>query len=456
MSTTKTLTKAAGNAAAMGNAMRSLLPETSVRNLLAGGAAVLAVGMGGMTAWAALAPLHSAVVAQGALAPETGRKTVRHSEGGQIGEILVRGGDTVRAGQVLMRLDATEAETRLEVLNAQWLEMLALEARLQAELFDREAIEWPAELQKRRAGSATVTKLMDNQKTLFDVRRHQLTTEERLIGERVETLREEGASLEQQRTYQTREMKLVQEDIRITQGLLDRGNSTRTKLVELQREEARLMARDKDIEARIAQTKQQAAEAQGDWVKRRNDFREKVLIDLDKARSETARLAEQIRDAANRLANRDIKAPDDGIVVMNGHPAVGGTIVQNEAILDVVPDGRALLAEVHVQPKDIKSITVDLPVKVQLTAYDSRVVGSLDGTVEYVSADRIVDPVSRQDYYLARIRLKDENPEAHEVHKLTIKPGMPVEARILLSARTPLDYLVTPLSQSYIKAFVQE
>lgn len=456
MSTTKTPTKAAGNAAAVGNAMRSLLPETSVRNLLAGGVAVLAVGMGGFTAWAAFAPLHSAVVAQGALAPETGRKTVRHNEGGQIGEILVRGGDAVKAGQVLLRLDATEAETRLEVLNAQWLEMLALEARLHAELFDREAIEWPAELQKRRAGSAGVGKLMDNQKTLFDVRRHQLTTEERLIRERVETLREEGASLEQQRVYQTREMKLVQEDIRITQGLLDRGNSTRTKLVELQREEARLMARDKDIEARIAQTKQQAAEAQGDWVKRRNDFREKVLIDLDKARSETARLAEQIRDAANRLANREIKAPDDGIVVMNGHPAVGGTVVQNEAILDVVPDGRALLAEVHVQPKDIKSVVVGLPVKVQLTAYDSRVVGSLDGTVEYVSADRIADPVTRQDHYLARIRLKDENPEAHEVHKLTIKPGMPVDARILLSARTPLDYLVTPLSNSYVKAFVQE
>ncbi|HEY0835970.1 MAG TPA: HlyD family type I secretion periplasmic adaptor subunit [Azospirillum sp.] len=451
MSTTKT-----SNVAAGASKLRGLLPETSVRNLLAGGAAVLAVGMGGMTAWAALAPLHSAIVAQGALAPETGRKTVKHSEGGKIGEILVRGGDTVKAGQVLMRLDATEAETRLEVFTAQWLEMLALEARLQAELFDREAIEWPAELVKRRAASAAVGKLMDNQLTLFEVRRHQLKTEERLIGERVDTLRDEGESLAQQRGFQTRELKLVQEDMRITQGLLDRGNSTRTKLVELQREEARLMARDKDIEARIAQTKQQAAEAQGDWVKRRNDFREKVLIDLDKARSETARLAEQIRDAANRLANRDLKAPDDGVVVMNGHPAVGGTIVQNEAVLDIVPDGRALLAEVHIQPKDIKSVTVDLPVQVQLTAYDSRVVGSLDGTVEYVSADRIVDPVTRQDYYLARIRLKDENTEAHQVHKLTIKPGMPVEARILLSARTPLDYLVTPLSQSYLKAFVQE
>ncbi len=436
------------------SALRALVPDTRVSGLLAGGFLVLAVGFGGMTAWAALAPLHSAVMANGALAPETGRKVVKHTETAQIDEILVKEGDKVKPGQVLMRLDSTEAATRLQVLTTSWLDTLALEARLTAELFEQAAIEWPGDLARRRGADRAVEKTMSNQETLFQVRRSQLDTEAQLIKERVATLGEEVRSLEEQRKFVAREIALIEDDLRITQGLLTRGNSTRTKLVEQQKEEARLKGRDHELEAKIAQAKQAAVDAQGELMRRRNDFREKVLVDLEKARGEVIKLAEQIRDAANRLETRAIKAPDEGTVVMHSHWAVGGTITANEPILDVIPDERALLAEVKVQPKDIKSLTVDLPVKVQLTAYDSRVVGSLDGTVTYVSADRVLDPVTRQEHYLARIRLKDS--DAHSVQNLTIKPGMPVEARILLSARTPLDYLVQPLSSSYVKAFVQE
>lgn len=435
-------------------ALRALVPDTRVSGLLAGGFMVLAVGFGGMTAWAALAPLHSAVMATGALAPETGRKIVKHTETAQIEAILVREGDKVKAGQVLVRLDSTEAATRLQVLSTSWLETQALEARLTAELFEQPAIEWPEELLRRRGTDRTVEKLMGNQETLFQVRRNQLETEASLTKERAATLREEGKSLQEQRKFLAREIQLIEDDLRITHGLLARGNATRTKLVEQQKEEAQLKGRDRELEARIAQANQAAVDAEGDLLRRRNDFREKVLVDLEKARGDVLRLAEQIRDAANRLETRAIKAPDDGTVVMHSHWAVGGTITANEPILDIIPDDRALLAEVKVQPKDIKSLTVDLPVKVQLTAYDSRVVGSLDGTVTYVSADRVMDPITRQESYIARIKLKDS--DSHQVHNLTIKPGMPVEARILLSARTPLDYLVQPLSHSYVKAFIQE
>lgn len=433
--------------------LRVLLPETNVRNLLIGGTAILVVGFGGMTAWAGLAPLHSAVSAPGVLVPETGRKNVKHSEGGIIGEMLVREGDTVKAGQVLLRFDATEAATRLEVLNTSWLESLAMMARLDAELFEKPAITWSDEIVARRDNTAVV-KLMDNQQKLFDVRRLQLDSEEKVLRERIVTLEEDSRNLAQQRKHLADELRLSDEDVRIQQNLLDRGNTTRTRLVEAQKENARIRGRDTELESRIAQNKQQALEAKADIVKRRNDFREKVLVDLEKARGETSKLAEQMRDAANRLANRDVKAPDAGIVVMHGHPSTGVAIAANEPILDVVPDDQTLLAEVHVQPKDIKSVMPDLPVKVQLTAYDSRVLGTLDGTVEYVSADRLTDQQTRQDYFLTRIRLKDGG--AHTVHNLAIRPGMPVEARILLAGRTPMDYIVQPLSQSYLKAFIQQ
>ena len=434
--------------------LRALLPETNVRNLLLGGCAILTVGFGGMTAWAAFAPLHSAVSAAGVLVPETGRKNVKHSEGGIIGEMLVREGDQVKAGQVLVRFDSTEAATRMEMLTSSWLETLVMMGRLDAELFEKPAIDWPEAIAERRAGNAYVVKLVENQQKLFDVRRQQLSAEEQVLRERIATLDEDSRNLAAQRKHLSNELKLSEEDVRINQGLLDRGNTTRTRLVEAQKESARIHGRDNELESRIIQNKQQALEAKAEIVKRRNDFREKVLVDLEKNRAEGSKLAEQMRDAANRLANRDVKAPDAGIVVMHGHPTAGVAIAANEPILDVVPGDRTLLAEVHVQPKDIKSVAPDLPVKVQLTAYDSRVVGTLDGTVEYVSADRMTDQSTRQDYFLTRIRLKDA--DANSVNKLSIRAGMPVEARILLAGRTPLDYIVQPLSQSYLKAFIQE
>lgn len=430
----------------------ALLPNTSIRRLLVGGFLGIAVGMGGMGLWAGLAPLHSAIVASGALAPETGRKLVKHQEGGQVAEVLVRDGAEVKAGQVLLRFDATEAATRLEMLTAQWLDSIALDARLTAELLEKPAIAWPEELTNRR--NPAVAKLMENQQTLFTVRKAQLKSEADLTADRVATLTEEVRSLEQQRGFVSREIALVQEDLRITKDLLSRGNSTRTKQVGQERDEARLRARDQELDVEIAKARNGMADVKGDLIRRQNDFREKVLTDLEKARAESARLSEQMRDAANRLAARDVKAPDDGKIVMHMHPAVGTTISANEQIMDIVPVEQQLLAEVKVQPKDIKSLGPDLPVKVQLTAYDSRVVGSLDGTVEYVSADRLTDPNTRTDYYLARIRLKDS--DSHTVHSLKIKPGMPVEARIMLGGRTPLDYLITPLKQSYLKAFIQE
>jgi HlyD family type I secretion membrane fusion protein len=432
-----------------------LRPETRVASVLTGGFLVLAVGLGGMTAWGALAPLHSAVVAAGSLVPETGSKTVKHSEGGTVAEVLVHEGDTVKAGQTLIRLDSTEAATRLEMLNSAWLDSLGLEARLTAELFDQPAIVWPDELTARRkAGSPAVARLMDNERKLFEVRRAEIEVEAKVIGERVVTLAAEAASLGQQRRFISRELALTLEHLQLNRDLLARGNGTRSRVVELEIEETRIKGRDQEIDARINQAHQTAAEAKSDLVRRRHDFREKVLTELEKTRGEASRMVEQIRDAANRLSTRDIKAPDEGTVVMHGHLATGVTVSPSEPILDIVPDHRALLAEVHVQPKDIKSLTVGHPVKVTLAAYDSRVVGALDGSVDYISADRMSDPATRQDYFLVRIRLKDGT--AHSVNNLTIKAGMPVEARILLDGRTPMAYLLQPLSQSYLKAFIQE
>jgi HlyD family type I secretion membrane fusion protein len=425
------------------------LPATGVARLIGAGFLVVGLGFGGVTAWSALAPIHSAINAAGALVPESGRKTVRHPTGGPIVELPVRGGDHVKAGQVLIRLDDTEERTRLDMLAANWRDALALEARLLAELAGAEGVMWPEAL----AGTESES-LRRNQQTLFDVRRGQLASETRLSGERIAALEAQKASLAEQRLSVERELAMVGEELQVNEDLLARGNGMRARVVELRRDAARLDARLREVDTDRTRLEQQQTETRGDLEHRRNEFREKVLEELEKARSEVGRQAEQMRDAANRLANRTIKAPEEGIAVLAGHPVAGGTVAPNEAILDIVPTKGDLVAEVKVAPKDIKALSVGLPVKVQLVAFDSRVVGAVGGVVDYVSADRIADPMTRVESFLVRIRL--DGAVGDTVRHLKIKVGMPVDANITLAGRTPLDYLITPLKQSYLKAFIQE
>jgi HlyD family type I secretion membrane fusion protein len=429
------------------------VPKLSMRRLLLGGVFVLVGGVGSMGAWAALAPLHSAVIAPGVLVPETGRKTVKHAEGGTIGEILVKEGDRVSAGAVLIRLDPTEARARLDIVNADLTTQLALSARLDAEVMGREAIDWPQELIDR-ADEPKVAKLTANQQELFDVRRTQLRQEVELLEERIAALEAEAGHLGEQRAFVASELGYVRQELSAVRQLLQSGNAPRNKLLDGQKEEARLQSRDRELAARMAQARHQAAEARGQIAQRRDERQEKALTELNAARGEIARLVEQRRDAANRLANREIRAPEDGLVVGLRHLAPGAVIAPNEAILDMVPGEQELVVEARVRPQDIEAVTPGMDTKLTLSAYDTRVIGTMKGTVEQVSADRLLDQATQQHYYQVRVRLAEATP--HEIKHLRIMPGMPVEAQILVSPRTPLDYLMAPITSSYDKAFVQQ
>lgn len=429
------------------------IPKTSIRGLLLAGGIILTAGVGSMTAWAALAPLHSAVVAPGVLVPETGRKTVKHTEGGIIGEVMVREGDAVERGQVLVRLDPSEARARLEVLSEDWLTQIALHARLNAELLEHPSIEWPEALLES-TDDPKFAKLMRTQEELFAVRKGQIAQELALLNERVASLRAEAESLGEQRGFIEAELALLRQEIGNTERLAANGNAPKARILEQRKEEARLQGRDRELAARIAEARRAAVEAEAEIAQRRDERLEKILTELNAVRAEASKSAEMRRDAANRLANRDIRAPEDGLVVGLGHLAPGGVITPNEAILDVVPAEEPLLVEARVRPQDIEAVTPGMHTRLTLSAYDTRVIGTMEGTVAHVSADRLIDQATQQPYFMARIRLADATP--HLVKSLRIMPGMPVEAQILVSPRTPLDYIVDPIMQSYNKAFIQQ
>jgi len=428
------------------------VPPTDIRGQILAGLAIVAVGMGGMGGWAALAEIHGAVIAQGQLVPETGRKSVKHSEGGIVGEVLVRDGDTVRAGQVLLRLDSVTASARLEALTSDWLTKTAMEARLAAELAEADRIEWPAQLTGPQL-PPSVAKLVADQEGLFAARVAQRTAEQGLLRERVGALEAEAGHLEQQRGLVDAELGFLRQELAVTRQLADRGNAPRIKVIDQQKDEVRLLARSQELGARSAQIRQMIAEARTEVGRKAEERRERILNDLNTVRADLARLVEERRDAENRLRTRDVIAPDDGVIVGLGSRVAGSVIGPGETIADVVPASQPLIAEVKVEPRDIRDVAAGLPVHVSLSAFDTRTVGAVPGTVVQVSADLLTEPHTQRSSYQVRIQLDLE--QAKLPPDIRLVPGMPVDAQILMSSRTPLDYLLSPILTAYRNAFVQ-
>jgi HlyD family secretion protein len=432
------------------SAPKILPPVRAMRSVVAG-VVTVALAVGGIGGWAAFAPIHGAANAAGVLVPASGRKTIRHPEGGLVADVRVKDGDVVSAGQVLLRLDDVAATARVDSLSVDIAAKRATEARLVAER-DGVSPDWPADL---LVGSTVpdVARILADQANLFATRTAQLAADAALLGERALALETEAEHLADQQAHGARELAVLRQEIDVTRQLMERGNAPRLRLFEQQKEEARLLARDAELSARRTQLRQQAVEARAELRRRQDDRRERVLGDLQTIRADLARLGEERRDALNRLRTRDVVAPETGTVVGLGARVAGSALGANEAVADIVPSNDLLLAEVRVEPRDIRDVRAGLSARLSIGALNTRVVGSLAGTVVHVSADRVEDPATRHMAYLVRVR--PDEPVALPPG-VTLVPGMPVDAQILMSARTPLDYLIAPITQAYSRAFSQE
>jgi len=429
----------------------AILPPVRAMRSVVAGVVTVALAVGRIGGWAAFAPIHGAANAAGVLVPASGRKTIRHPEGGLVADVRVKDGDVVSAGQVLLRLDDVAATARVDSLAVDIAAKKAIEARLVAER-DGVSPDWPADL---LVGSTVpdVARIVADQANLFATRSAQLAADAALLGERASALETEAEHLADQQAHGARELSVLRQEIDVTRQLMERGNAPRLRLFEQQKEEARLLARDAELSARRTQLRQQAVEARAELRRRQDDRRERVLGDLQTVRADLARLGEERRDALNRLRTRDVVAPETGTVVGLGARVAGSALGANEAVADIVPSNDLLLAEVRVEPRDIRDVRAGLSARLSIGALNTRVVGTLAGTVVHVSADRVEDPATRHMAYLVRVR--PDEPVALP-HGVTLVPGMPVDAQILMSARTPLDYLIAPITQAYSRAFSQE
>jgi HlyD family secretion protein len=426
-------------------------PLARTRELVLAGSALIGVFVIGFGAWSVMAPLESAAVAVGSVVSESSRKTVQHLEGGIISAILVHDGDQVTAGQTLIRLDDTKARTTLLALRGQLWDAKAREARLIAERDGAATIDFPADLLAQQSEPAVAAALAGQQK-IFDARRSLVESKTAAIGERINQVHEEINGHQAEVVALEKRVALLQEEVGGVKQLVASGLERKSRLLQLERDLADADGKRGDTLAQIARAKQTIAEAEIDILSLQNDRQKDVADELRETQKKGHELAEQVQAAADVLARDDVKAPENGTITDLRVHTPGGVISPGEALLDLVPEADRLVVEVQVRPEDIDRVREGLPAQVRLLPYKQRRTPLLNATVIYVSADRLVDKRPERSYYTAKLRI-DEKELAALGGEVKMVPGMPSEAMIQTGETTVAAYALSPILDSFHRAF---
>lgn len=413
------------------------------------GVLLIAVCIGGFSLWAGLAPLRGATVAPGTVVVDSKRKTIQHLEGGIVSEILVQDGDRVKADQVLMRLDDTQASSALQQVTARYNAAAALVARLTAEELGRPTIEFPADLLAQRA-DPDVARLIDGQSSIFKARGDEIDSQTQILDQRNGQAAEEIRGLEAQIKAQGEQLRLIGEEVASKSALLERGLVTRPQVLLLQRQQAEIDGAMNQNVATIARVKQEIAETQLRISDLHTNRVDEAAKDHGEALKDLLDFAEKMRAARDVLNRTVVRAPLDGTVMELAAHTIGGVVAPGSTLMEIVPSADELTIEAKVDVKDIENVHAGLPAQVRLVNYSQRDTPTLDGHVDWVSADRVDDAKLGTSYYSARIDV--DHAELAALDNVKLYPGMPVEAMILGQKRTVFDYLLAPINRTFARA----
>ena len=423
----------------------------SIRAHLITGLVVVLVLAGGFGGWASTVPISGALIAPGSVVVDTNVKKVQHPTGGVVGEVRVRDGDVVKAGDIVVRLDETVVRASLAIVVKTLNGLYARAARLEAEQRGLDKIVFPAALTDR-ADDPDVRDVMASETKLFEVRVNGRTGQKAQLRERITQLNEEIAGLKAQEAAKDKEIALVEKELVGVRQLYDQHLVQLTRLTTLERDAARLAGERAQYIASRAQARGKITETELQIIQVDKDMVSEVSKDLRETNDKIGEFVERKVTAEDQLRRIDIRAPQDGVVLQSTVHTVGGVITAGDAIMMLVPKADDLSVEAKVNPQDIDKLQVGQKTLLRLSAFNQRTTPELNGLVTRVSADVTTDQRTGQSYYTIRVSM----PPA-EVARLgaenKIIPGMPVEAFVQTGDRTMMSYLMKPLSDQFMRSF---
>ena len=425
-------------------------PHASIRRHIVIGCVVVAFIVVGLGGWASTAEISGALIAQGALVVDSNVKKVQHPTGGVVGEVRVRDGDRVKAGDILIRLDETVTHANLAIVTKGLTELYARKARLAAERDGADSVATPKEL----AGASNDPDVRDaiaSERKLFDLRRTARLGQKDQLQQRIKQLQEQITGLVAQQDAKSKEMSLIDQELQGVRDLWAKNLVQLSRLTSLEREEARLQGERGQLIAAAAEAKGKIVETELQILQVDQEFTSDVAKELRETDNKIGEYVERKVTAEDQLKRTDIRAPQDGVVFQSTANTVGGVITAGDPIMLIVPETDTLLVEAKVEPRDIDQVQLGQTVLLRFSAFNLRTTPEINGTVVRVAADTSTDQRTGQSYYVVRISMTAD--EIKRLGDVKLTPGMPVEAFIQTGERTMLSYLVKPLHDQLMRAF---
>ncbi|MGV3575203.1 MAG: HlyD family type I secretion periplasmic adaptor subunit [Devosia sp.] len=402
-----------------------------------------------MAGWGALAPLSGAVIANGVLQAEGGRKAVQHPYGGVVTELLVAEGDSVREGEVLMRLSDAEPRAQYDVLAAERDTLLAAQGRLQAELAGMKTPAFSDDLLSRR-NDPNVQQAMNNEIALMGARAEQFATRENVLLQQKGQLDERVTSAKAQIVGLDERRSSISGELEDAQALLAQQLIERSRVLELERSLNDIGADTSVLRTDIAAANKAMAEAEFEIAGLARERQSAASEDLRANQAALAALTPKLAAAQDALMRTEVAATASGRVVGLSVITVGGVVSPGQELLAIIPSDGPMIVEAQMRLADVTDVARGEVADIRLLAVPASVRPSLSGIVETVSADRVVDDRSGQSYYALRVALDAEQVADAGID---MTAGMPVQVVIPTKGRTLIDYLTSPLLDEVSGAF---
>ena len=414
----------------------------SPRGLIVAGIGAIGVLVLAVAGWAALAPVSGAVIAPGSVKVDMYRRTMQHQEGGIVGEILVRDGTKVKAGEPLIVLTDVKVDAATEMVLTQLDGEMAKAARLKAEQAWAKRIDFPDEL-LTRANDPRIAEVLRRETQLFTTRREAYDSQLGLIRAQIRDIGTEIAARESQIKADRAAVKFSRDELESNRKLQKGGFISQTRLLALERSLADVEARLGEHQADLAAARGRSSDLQLKAENLRTTLMQEAANELRNTTGQMLDLRERLRPLQDATTRQRITAPIAGEVVGLKFTTPGAVIGPRDPILDIVPENVELIIEARIRPEDINYVAVDAPADVRLTSFRRRITPVVEGSVIYVSADRMEDKAERTAYYVAHVRV---TPEALEkAGELKLQAGMPAEVYIKTAARSALMYVLDPV-----------
>jgi HlyD family type I secretion membrane fusion protein len=417
---------------------------------IAAGVAVMFIFFGGLAAWSAFFPFRGAVIASGSVKVSNERKTVQHLEGGIIDKILVREGDIVDKGDVLIKLQSAQVNAEVDLLQGRLWAKLAERSRLFAETTMAEDIMWEEELLQKK-DIPEVESVMDKEKQIFQSRRKDLLGKIDLHRSQMEQVREQIKGAQEELAAQEEIIAKLQEELQAKESLLKEKYIDKAQILELGRRAAEHKGRKGRLKQTIAESRQKIEELKLQIVNLRNEYQEKSVTELSKVNNTIFELREQLQPKLDAQRRLKITAPVAGEVLNMQVHSEGGVIKSGQPVLDIVPTDSELIIEARIRRQDITNVEVGQDVKVQLSAFNRRTTPPLPGEVTYVSADQLTQETGtgQQSFYIAHVHVQQDALQGSGAY---LSPGMPAVCYIATEKRTIFEYLTDPIFEVMDKA----